>query len=81
MLHHKENLGYKIKSGSNKKLKAPNCGNLYFLAHKPDPVFVAEKKLKVIKNLLLSLRVPSMHCVQQRDTEQGVTQQELQNEQ
>lgn len=49
MLHHKENLGYKIKCSNNKKLKAPNCGKLCFLAHKPDPVFVAEENLKVIK--------------------------------
>lgn len=49
MLHHKENLGYNLKSGSNKKLEAPSSGKLYFLAYKPGLIFVAEEKLKVIK--------------------------------
>lgn len=42
-------MGYNLKSGSIKKLEAPSSGKLYFLAHKPGPVFVAEEKLKVIK--------------------------------
>lgn len=43
LLCHKENLEYKLKNASDKKLKAPNSGKLYFLAHKLAPVFLVEE--------------------------------------